>query len=65
MFEKTVDHDAADLATFPGISDQLPYRRTTIMEALDENGVDLLSIDAFVGRGGGLLPLVGGTLRHR
>lgn len=61
VFEKTVDHDAADLTTFPGISDQLPYRRTTIMEALDENGVDLLSIDAFVGRGGGLLPLVGGT----
>lgn len=61
VFEKTVDHDAAELATFPGISDQLPYRRATIMEALDENGVDLSSIDAFVGRGGGLLPLVGGT----
>lgn len=61
VFEKTVDHDAAELATFPGISDQLPYRRATIMEALSENDVDLASIDAFVGRGGGLLPLAGGT----
>lgn len=61
VFDKTVDHDAADLAAYPAISDQLPYRRATILSALAENGVDLDSVDAFVGRGGGLLPLEGGT----
>ena len=61
VFEKTVDHDAEELAQFAGISEQLPYRRATILAALAENGVDLSSVDAFVGRGGGLLPLQGGT----
>lgn len=61
VFQKTVDHDAAELARFASVSEQMPYRRATILDALTENGVDLTSIDAFVGRGGGLMSLVGGT----
>lgn len=61
VFEKTVNHDADELARFATVSDQLPYRRETIARALEENGVDLASVDAFVGRGGGLMPLIGGT----
>ncbi len=61
VFEKTVDHAASELAEFGGISEQMPYRRAAIMDALAENGVDLATVDAFVGRGGGLLPLMGGT----
>ena len=63
VFSKTVDHDAAKLAEFPTVSDQMPYRRDMILDILKEEGVDLASVDAFVGRGGGLLPLEGGTYR--
>ncbi len=61
VFSKTVNHDASVLAGFEQVADQLPYRRETILALLDENGVELDSIDAFVGRGGGLLPMEGGT----
>ena len=56
-----VAHEAARLAEFASVSDQLPYRRDMILAALAENDVDLDTIDAFVGRGGGLLALEGGT----
>lgn len=61
VFQKNVSHDASELAKFETISDQLPYRKKAILDALKENGVALDSVDAFVGRGGGLLPLEGGT----
>ena len=61
VFTVNVAHEAPELAKFAGVSDQLPYRVGLIEQALAENGVELASIDAFVGRGGGLLPLPGGT----
>lgn len=61
VFSVNVAHEASELAKFAGVSDQLPYRVELIEQALAENGVELASIDAFVGRGGGLLPLPGGT----
>ena len=61
VFTKNVAHEAEKLATFASVSDQMPYRRDLILEALAENDVDLSTIDAFVGRGGGLLALEGGT----
>ena len=61
VFTVNVAHEASELAKFAGVSDQLPYRVGLIEHALAENGVELASIDAFVGRGGGLLPLPGGT----
>lgn len=61
VFSENVAHSADRLAEFHGISDQLGYRRDTILEMLADHGVGLASIDAFVGRGGGLLPLPGGT----
>ena len=61
VFTANVAHEASELAKFAGVSDQLPYRLGLIEAALAENGVDLASVDAFVGRGGGLLPLPGGT----
>ena len=63
VFTSNVAHEAEKLAEFATISDQLPYRRDCILETLRENDVDLASVDAFVGRGGGLLALVGGTYR--
>lgn len=63
VFTVNVAHDASELAAFADVSEQLPYRVGLIERALEENGVDLEGIDAFVGRGGGLLPLPGGTYR--
>ena len=61
VFTKNVAHEAEKLAEFTSVSDQMPYRRDMILAALAENDVDLASVDAFVGRGGGLLSLEGGT----
>ena len=61
LFTSNVAHEAAKLAEFSAISDQLPYRRDCILETLRANDVELSGIDAFVGRGGGLLSLAGGT----
>lgn len=58
---KNVAHDAKDLAQFDGVSAQMPYRCDLILGALDEAGLKLEDFDAFVGRGGGLLSLPGGT----
>lgn len=61
LFTKTVDHDSAKLQEFKEVSDQLPYRQETIAYALKEAGISLDDVDAFVGRGGGLLAVEGGT----
>lgn len=61
LFTVNVSHDAEKLKEFATISSQLPYRKETILAALKEADIDLASIDAFVGRGGGLLAVEGGT----
>ncbi|WP_270296590.1 butyrate kinase [Eggerthella sinensis] len=61
VFSKNVSHDAEELATYQDVSDQLPYRKQTILDLLAEKGVDLEGVEAVVGRGGGLLPMEGGT----
>lgn len=61
VFSANVSHDAAKLAEFAGISDQRPYRKEMILNLLKENNISLEGTDAFVGRGGGLLPMEGGT----
>ncbi|MCR5677155.1 MAG: butyrate kinase [Agathobacter sp.] len=61
LFTMNVSHDAEDLKKFATISDQLPYRKDMILNALKEANIDLSTIDAFVGRGGGLMAVEGGT----
>ena len=61
LFSANVSHDADALAAFEDISSQLPYRRDTIIEQLEAENIDLAGVDAFVGRGGGLLAVEGGT----
>ncbi len=61
IFSKNVAHDAAELATFKGMPAQLPYRRNMILDLLKEQGLTLEGVDAFVGRGGGLLSVEGGV----
>jgi len=61
LFSKNVSHDASKLAEFDGVSDQLSYRKDTILQLLSENNISLEGIDACVGRGGGLMAMAGGT----
>ncbi len=61
LFSENVAHDANVLKQYDAISDQLPYRRDTIKELLEKNNVSLENVDAFVGRGGSVCPLVSGV----
>jgi butyrate kinase len=61
VFSKTVTHDTECLSQFNNLIEQLPYRKKTILNILNELNISLDRTDAFVGRGGGLLSLEGGA----
>ena len=61
VFSKTIDHAAEALKPFREIQDQLDYRRGTVEDTMKQKGFPLSEVDVFVGRGGGLLSLLGGT----
>lgn len=61
LFSANVSHNAEMLNTFPEISDQFEYRKDTILREVDKAGYTLQGVSAFVGRGGGLVSLAGGT----
>ena len=61
VFSVNVSHDAAKLKEFPEISDQFSYRKETILNELAKQNISLEGVDGFVGRGGGLVGLKGGT----
>lgn len=54
-------HTAEELAKYPKIADQLPYRRQTILDAVGRPGATLEGVDCFVARCGGLQPCEGGV----
>lgn len=53
IFQTDVFHDSSVLLKFPTINDQLDYRLAVIEKFLKSKDIDLNSIDAIVGRGGG------------
>lgn len=61
LFTEDTFHDSSLLLTFPTINDQLPYRMQVVREFLSRAGVDLRSVDAIVGRGGGCCAIPGGV----
>ena len=61
LFSSNVAHDADKLKEFKEISDQFDYRKETILTELAGHDMTLENTDAFVGRGGGLVGLEGGT----
>ncbi len=60
LFNLNVTHPAEDLAKFDQAADQFDYRKKTILDALDEQGIKLADIDAFSGYCGSMGPTVGG-----
>lgn len=61
IFEKIARHNVSELKSFPSVIAQCEYRLDTIDTIIQENNVNLVEINAFVGRGGLLRPLIGGT----
>ncbi len=61
LFEKTLRHSTEELAPFKKITEQYEFRMNIIVEALKENGIEISSLSAAVGRGGLLKPIEGGT----
>ena len=60
VFEKNLFHEASVLLAFAHVNDQLPFREDVIRSALKDEGVELASVDAFVGRGGSACTQPGG-----
>jgi len=61
IFVQNLKHSAEELAPFASIIDQYDFRKQIIINFLQENGVQLNSLDACVGRGGLLKPIPGGV----
>jgi len=63
VFGKNLSHTKEELSQFKEIQDQKDFRRGCVEAAMAENGYKLEDVDVFVGRGGGLLALIGGTYK--
>ena len=61
VFKKNIKHSVEEIAKFDRISDQLSYRKETILNELKNEGIDLNGLSAVVGRGGLLHPLTSGV----
>ncbi len=59
-FEKTIRH-GAEMERLKDLESQLPVRQKLILDIVEEENIDLDSMDAIVGRGGLLHPLDGGV----
>lgn len=61
IFEKTIRHEASQIQLFDNIIDQYEFRKQTILETLDIEGINISKLSAVCGRGGLLRPIEGGT----
>jgi len=61
IFEQTIRHDSEVINQFENIIDQYEFRKNTILETLDNEGINISKLSAVCGRGGLLRPIEGGT----
>ncbi|MFS0863415.1 butyrate kinase [Fredinandcohnia sp. 179-A 10B2 NHS] len=61
VFEKTIRHDSTEINKYETIFDQYEFRKHTILETLDSEGINISKLSAVCGRGGLLRPIQGGT----
>ena len=61
VFEGVVRHTAEELAKCGSIIEQAPMRMALIKKLLEEHDVDLATVDAFIGRGGIVKPMLSGV----
>ncbi|WP_404452958.1 butyrate kinase [Virgibacillus necropolis] len=61
IFEKTIRHEADEVAGFNRVIDQYDFRKNVILDQLDHEGINISKLSAVCGRGGLLRPIEGGT----
>ncbi|OOM72333.1 butyrate kinase 2 [Clostridium puniceum] len=61
IFEETLRHSSEEIGKFKYILDQKSFRIELILEMLQQNKIDIKEMNAIVGRGGLLKPIVSGT----
>ncbi|MGL1890541.1 MAG: butyrate kinase [Spirochaetaceae bacterium] len=63
IFTETIRHSVTDISKFEKVTDQYDFRKSIILKRLQENGIELKSIDCIVGRGGLVKPIASGVYR--
>ena len=61
VFEKTLRHSSEDIGKFKHIAEQQSFRTELILKILQDNKIEIKEMDAVVGRGGLLKPIISGT----
>ncbi|MDW8802838.1 butyrate kinase [Clostridium sp. A1-XYC3] len=61
IFEETLRHSSEEIEKYDSIYDQYEFRKNIILKALKNKNFDMNSLNAVVGRGGLLKPMVSGT----
>jgi len=61
IFAKTLRHNHQELDKFQTIGDQFDFRSKLIETGLEESGINILSLDCVIGRGGLLKSIPGGV----
>lgn len=61
VFETNLKHSAEEIAKYKTIIDQFAFRKEAILNVLKEQNIDINTLDAIVGRGGLLKPMISGT----
>lgn len=63
IFGETLRHSSEEIGKFKHIVDQQNFRTEIILKALKDNNIDINELDAVVGRGGLLKPILSGTYK--
>ena len=58
-----IDHEASEIAKYPHVVDQAPFRKEAILETIAKNGYKLEDFDAICGRGGLFKHIPSGTYK--
>lgn len=61
IIQKNLSHSTEEISKYEKIADQYDYRKDTILEWLNEEGIALNELAGVVGRGGLLKPMPSGT----
>lgn len=61
ILEITIRHETESINSYSNIIDQYDFRKQTILETLDREGINISKLHAVCGRGGLLRPIEGGT----
>jgi len=61
VLEKTLRHSSEEIDKYTTIYDEYEFRKNAILQVLKDKAFDINSLDAVVGRGGLLKPIISGT----